>query len=415
MKKNTAFLFFLFIFLLCPIAVTAQYSDKESNFLVISDIHLDQASTHVMDISPLKADRNNDLDYPSFEKLILDVENNIKNGVVAQPKFILILGDIAGHMRYSQQSASENEAIVFRVLKDTFPDIPIFYTFGNNDSPKTNYGPFTDSSRGEYNSPYEIAKYAGGWSDGFLSVGTMCAVSKAEHYPCIITENTISGYYSAYIESHLQLISINSVLFSPSRKTTKQEAAEQLQWLDKQLERAKNNHEKALIIMHIPPGNNIQDHSGFWLGEEQTAFLKTVNQYQQTVIGLLASHTHAEELKIIKDRSQNNIAGVYLVAGLSTSHGNEPSVKTFYLSQENEQWQLSNYEAFHFSAEGSNLIFSKLYDYNSYYCNGEVNKLLQCLNNVTPERMDKYLAAGNRNYTGGVIRSPKDIILAAAE
>ncbi len=377
----------------------------------MSDIHLDQTTTHVMDISPLKADRRNDLDYLTYERLISEVDYNIKSGIVAQPKFILILGDIVGHTRYSSETTLENETTVFKVLKDTFPNTPILYTFGNNDSLKINYGPFIDSGRSEYKSPYDVAKKAAGWSNGFLSTGILCA--EQSNYPCMISEDTTNGYYAAYLESHFRLISLNSVLFSVHRKTTEQEANNQLKWLESQLELAKTNQESVLIAMHVPPGNNILDHSGFWSTKDQVVFLKLMKTYQHIITGLLASHTHTEELKIIQDNTQNNIAGIYLAPGLSTSHGNEPSVKTFYFSRENEQWQLSNYEVFHFSLDKANLVFNKLYDYLSYYCINQENKLSQCLSHVTAEKMDKYLAAGNKNYAGGVIRSLKDIILNA--
>lgn len=403
--------FFFFIFLLFPIISNAIIVDKENNFLVISDIHLDQASRHPMDISPLKIDRNNDLDSLTFEKLIFEIDNNIKNGIVAQPNFILILGDIVGHKRSSSDSALESEATVFKVLKDTFPYTPIFYTFGNNDSLTINYGPF----KGSDGNPYDIAKYAGGWANGFLSTGTTCE-DKKNNFPCMITEDTTNGYYSAYLESNLRLISLNSVLFSPNRtQTIEQDAMNQLQWLDAQLETARMNQEGVLIVMHVPPGNNIYNHSNFWLPKEQAVFLKIVSTYQHTIIGILASHTHTEELRVIKDVSKNDIAGIYLVAGLSTSHGNEPAVKTFYFFKEDNQWLLANYEAFHFSLDNSNLIFSKLYDYLSYYCNGQEDRLFQCLGNVTADKMDKYFAAGNKNYTGGMMRSSENIILTVPE
>jgi len=157
------------------------------------------------------------------------------------------------------------------------------------------------------------------------------------------------------------------------------------------------------------------DHSNFWLPEEQTVFLKLIKLYQGTIIGILASHTHAEELKIIKDELNKNIAGVYFIAALSTSHGNEPSVKTFYFSKNNQQWLISNYETFHFTMNNSNMIFSKLYDYTNYYCDNLKNDdLSNCLINITPDKMKKYFSAGNPNY-GGIMRSPDDIVLIAKE
>mgnify|MGYP003578885083 CR=1 FL=1 len=414
MTKPLRYLFLFFIFTIFPVVSSA--SKKENNFLVISDIHLNQASLHAMAISPAKGNEENDLDQATFEKIISEIDRNIKNGIVAQPNFIIVLGDILGHMRASFDSVLKSESAVFSVLKKNFPHTPIFYTFGNNDSLKTNYGPFEDSNRSDqYKSPYNVAKLNGGWTDGFLSTGTICK-NKESNFPCIITEDTTNGYYSAYLKSRLRLISLNSLLFSPNRiQVNEQNAMEELQWLEGQLKIARSNQESVLISMHVPPGNNVYDHTNFWLPKEQALFLKMVKTYQYTIIGLLASHTHAEELKVIKDSSKRTIAGIYMIAALSTSHGNEPSVKTFYFLKRKGQWLLTNYETFHFSVDHSNLLFNKLYDYKNYYCKpGQKNGLFQCLDNITANKMKKYFSAGNKNF-GGIMRSPDDVHLIAQE
>jgi UDP-2,3-diacylglucosamine pyrophosphatase LpxH len=386
-------------------------SDKKDNFLVISDIHLNQDDSSTMTISPSSGSISNDLDKKTFEKLISDIHKNITDGVVAQPTFIILLGDIVGHLRSSSQHVIDSETAVFNELKKNFPSTPIFYTFGNNDSLEKNYGPLQDSdSSTQYKGPYDVAKFRSGWVDGFLSTGKICEKNTYD-FPCIIEENTAYGYYSAYIKAKLRLISLNSVLFSPNRKnTTEQEAMAQIQWLKQQLTAAQTLHESVLITLHIPPGNNVYDHSNFWLPKEQTAFLTIISHYQHNIIGILASHTHAEELKIIKDVSQKNITGVYFTAALSTSHGNEPSIKTFYLSKKNQQWSLANYETFHFSANNTTMNFNKLYDYRDYYCNSQDKTLSQCLDNVTADKIKKYFSAGNQYYEGKM-RYPEDIIL----
>jgi sphingomyelin phosphodiesterase acid-like 3 len=80
--------------------------------------------------------------------------------------------------------------------------------------------------------------------------------------------------------------------------------------------------------MHIPPGKNVYDNSSFWLPKEEAIFFKIISRYHDRIIGILVAHTHAEELKIIKDVSNKNINGVYFTAA-STTHGNAPSVKIF--------------------------------------------------------------------------------------
>lgn len=412
MKYTIKYLIYI-IFLWVPLLSFASSLKIENNFLVISDIHLDTSSKHIMEICPSKNTEKNDLDQSTFEKLISTISDHIKNGTIAKPRFIILLGDVVGHIRVHSKSAIESESVVFNTLKKRFPDIPIFYTFGNNDSLKVNYGPFRDQAQStSLKSPYDVAKIKGSWNNGFLSTGTMC-VNKKGDFPCILTEDNINGFYSAYLKPKFRLISLNTILFSPKRTyLTKQDAMTQLQWLSHQLKSAEEQRESVLIAMHIPPGNNVYDHSSFWLQEEQTVFLKLIKRYQNNITGILSSHTHAEELKIIKDELNKNIAGVYFTAALSTSHGNAPSLKTFYFSKnDNGQWLLSNYETFHFVMNHSNIIFSKLYDYTHYYCDHlDNNNMLNCLGNITPEKMKKYFSAGNPHYDG-IMRAPDDIVV----
>ncbi len=365
---------------------------------MISDIHLDSKSTHVMEISPSSSNTDNDLDLVTFQKMIANINNNIQTGIVAKPQFIILLGDMVGHLRTSSDNVVKNESLVFNTIKNNFPSIPIFYVFGNNDSIQTDYGPFIDPNQ---SSPYEIAKNNANWKNGFLSNGVKCNINK-KIFPCILTENTTDGFYSAYLKPRLRLISLNSVLFSPKRTlVSEKDALQELDWLSKELNLAENNHESVLIAMHIPPGMNVYNNSNFWLPTEQNLFLNLMKSHHKIIIGILASHTHAEEFKMIRDKFHRNIATVYFTAALSTSHGNEPSIKTFYFAKKNQRWILSNYETFHFTGNQENITLSKLYDYKSYYCK------INCFENMA-DKMKHYFSAGNPNFAG-VMKFPEDI------
>jgi sphingomyelin phosphodiesterase acid-like 3 len=410
MKKHIKYII-LFLLLFTLNSYSLPLKKNEHTFLVISDIHLNTLYPHRMEINPSKQTVKNDLDQPMLEILISQIKNNIQKGVIPKPDFIIFLGDLAGHLRSSSHNTLNTESIVFRLLRNNFSPIPIFYTFGNNDSLEKDYGAFKDDGLPtQYKSPYEAAKFNSGWGDGFLSTGTICTLKKS-NFPCIINENTERGYYSALIASHLRLISLNSILFSPKYIHGKdQSAMDELRWLQEQLNAAKKNQDYVLITMHIPVGNNVYDHSNFWIAQYQKIFLNTLKIYSPIIIGLLAAHTHQEELKIIKNTLNQTIAGVYYAPALSTAFGNSPAVKTFYFSQKNNHWALSNYETFHFLVKNKQLIFNKLYNYQSYYCTGQESSLLECLNNVTADKMKKYLSSGNQNFAG-IMKSPQDMIL----
>ena len=412
MKKISLFIIICFTLSWFSVASGQGFSDnKTNNFLVFTDIHLDYTAKRSMDIQPSGQNIFNDLDPSTFEKLVAQVDRNIKSGVIATPKFILLMGDLVGHIRSAPDSALQSESAVFNLLKKTFPSTPIFYTFGNNDSLKVNYGPFTDpSTHDRVNSPYEVAVTHAGWLDGFLSTGMDC-VKNNNTYPCMLTEDKTNGYYAAYLEPKLRLISINTVMFSPRYvQTNEQDTTNQLKWLEAQLAEARQKEESVMMTMHVPPGYNIYDHMSFWGNKEKEGFLAIVSTYQDTIIGMLASHTHYDELKVVKDKFNKPIAGVYLTAALSTMHGNAPSVKTFYYGADRGRWTLTNYDAFGFSVLNNNLVFNKLYDYRQYYCDARSSELTQCLSQVTAEKIKKYFSAGNPNFSGK-LESPEDVFL----
>lgn len=387
---------YLSALLLVTSILISPVSQASNNFLVISDIHLNTSATpNSMEINPAKPNSNaNDLDPVTFSKLIAMINQNIP-GNVPKPDFIILLGDLVGHASSRPQGAIAAEASVFKQLKSTFP-YPIFYTAGNNDSLAADYGPFSSGS----GSPYNIAKQ-NTWA-GFLSTDTTCA-TPATKFPCVMPVSSAeitNGYYSAYLQSGFRLITLNTVLFS--RTNFAPAAKDEIDWLRLQLADAQTKKESVLIAMHIPPGNNVYDGSLFW-AQNQPDFLQLIKDNNSIIVGILASHTHEDELKVIR----NTGVGVYFTAALSTSHGNAPSVKTFYYGSTNGKWNLLNTKTFDFRGKNGTITFNNnpTFNFNAQYsCSGADVSLSACLNNVTAGRMmeSNYFSAENP-YFGGTM------------
>ena len=413
MKRTIQTLLHGFMIFFITAFCTLSYAlPQTKNFLVISDVHLDSASTHTMHFSPDKPSSKDDLDASTFKQLLKSLHQNMQQGVIPTPKFILFLGDIVGHDRSSSHAVFDSEKSVFHTLSQQFPTTPIFYTFGNNDSFLINYGPFTSPSTHKKGpTPLDVAQKSGHWSRHFLSTGIQCQTDPSI-FPCLISENTINGYYSAYIEAHFRLISLNTVLFSPQRIGIQEDdMMPQLKWLASQLEAAQSNHDAVLFTMHIPPGKNVYDNSSFWMPKEEAEFLRLIKKYRHSIIGILAGHTHKDEIKVIQDAASQPITGVYLTPALSTSHGNAPAVRTFTYAKQPSQWQLTNYDTFYFIKNIKSIIqLKKLYDYHAYYCKAQETNLTECLKNISANQMQKYFSAGNDNYHE-IIHTPQNIII----
>lgn len=342
------------------------------NFLVISDIHLNNRTKHKMLLAPKINTIRNDLDLTTYSALIKLSKKRINEGLINKPSFILLLGDLQSHKRY-KNDVTISESIVFKTISETFTNTPIIYIFGNNDSPQKNYGKFI------YNniSPFSIAQNTSAWKNGFLSTGIIC--SKKKIYPCLKSQNQKNGYFTVKLNSKLKLIGLNSVLFSINNNF-KKDAEDEINWLTKQLKLAKQKHEQILIAMHIPPGYNIYNNQEFWRKNEFDRFAQITNKYSGVIIGMLTGHTHQDEIKILTTSSSK--IGLYSTPSLSTAYGNSPIIKNFIISKDAKKWHISNYITYKFITQNHLLDLAKIYDFQKIYCDTNTNNINLCLKNA---------------------------------
>jgi len=384
--------------MLCLQAIANTHSNGAHNFLVITDPHLNTTTHHHMDFNPTEKNTANDLDSTTFDDLIGTIKSNIPSSI-PQPEFILLLGDVAQHDPNSRSETAADAQAVFQKIQQTFAPIPVLYIFGNNDSLDTHYGPFyaTDAI-GSWHSVYDIATDAEAtyrWEDGFLSTGTWCQTS-ANTYPCLIAEDKILGHYSVYLQSSLRFIGINSIVFAKDRQhLTEADAQTELTWISGQLRDAANNHESILLAIHIPLGLKLEDDKLQWDETDHASFLQLVDSYKNNIIGILAAHTHMEELKMLRTALHHNVMTMLNSPSLCTYSANAPAVKTYYYRQSNSNWELYNADVFYIS---SNLSLTKLFDYNSYYCNDSSKNITDCLANMTLSQVNTHYNAGNNRY-----------------
>ena len=391
---------------------------SQSNFLVISDIHLNIHTQHAMEFAPTTATVHNDLDRVTFEQLVRKIKTSIQSGEIPKPEFILLLGDLVGHIRFSQEDVVNAESRVLMSLQSAFPETPVLYTFGNNDSLAGDYGVFrVDKPILDAHSPLDVIKTI--WPRGhFLSTGARC--DRDHIYPCLLEKKTSSGYYAAYLKPNLRLIALNSVMFSKQRQGYSSDSvSEQLLWLDRQLVEVEAAQESALLVMHIPPGDHIYkayfwSNTAFWSNGYSQQFVDIIQAHHRCLIGILTAHTHKDEIKIIENAGHMPLVGVYLNGALSTSHGNAPSIRSYVLSQSQDKlrWDLSDYWTYYFTqANNGDIQVQPLYQFKNIYCDGQANKRMSdCLDSVNISKLSRYLSVGNQNFNAR-ISAPENIYI----
>jgi alkaline phosphatase D len=284
---------------------------------------------------------------------------------------------------------------VFTTLQKAFPHTPIISIFGNNDSFEKDYGKFIFKGMSTYNMANQS-----GFKNGFLSSGTRCDNIMPYPFPCIFSQNHVYGFFSVKIQTNLLLIGLNTVMFSPYHNAKPHEIKVQMEYLKTHLELARASGISVLIAMHIPVGKNVYDGTTFWKKSYQDTFLKLIRTYLNQIKGLLVSHTHMEEFKIIKVPSGQDI-GEFFTAGLSTSHGNSPSVKVFQLKNHEEDWEIQNYITYQIHEKNDEIVISKFYDFLSTYCvefPSNIRSINSCLSQIKFNQTLPRFTVNNPNF-----------------
>jgi sphingomyelin phosphodiesterase acid-like 3 len=171
--------------------------------------------------------------------------------------FIIYSGDLPAHAglgpisRRNIQGHDSDLVTALRGLQklaNNHPGIPLFYLPGNNDSEMGDYYPFGDNN----NSAFRLV------NDSKNPFPALNVNHESKKIPCLIdVGDTALCYYSAYPVEGLRLIALNTVVytgeFCRQVKSANDIAEKEMQWLNAQLEDAKNKNEKVYIAMHMPP------------------------------------------------------------------------------------------------------------------------------------------------------------------
>lgn len=349
------------------------------NFLALSDIHLD----HTAKTTNYGKDAGTDLWNSALTKASALIAAN-------HPAFILILGDLPAHgLLNCNRSANIKTVLQSLRTKLGANAIPIYLLPGNNDSLDGNYHSFSNKEG------RSLLQLDPGWPA--INSGNPCA---ANHVPCVIdTTHFRSGYYSAYplgSKKRLRLILLNSVIFTNGHYVSDDgisqldAAKAEINWLAKDLADAKAHHDAVIIAMHIPPGlaydkslmwGNLQFNNNTLLHQ----FIGIISQYQSNIRLLLASHTHADEIRKIYNAKGDFVGLTVSVPSISPIHNNNPGMKIFTYNPKN--FKITDVKTF-YTTPTAGTWGNDNYSFNdSYHCKSK--DIVACIKEKSFERLSK--------------------------
>eukprot|EP00935_MAST-01C_sp_MAST-1C-sp1_P000678 g678.t1 len=247
-------------------------------------------------------------------------ESAMKAAAAALPKpdFIVITGDYTRHFTDEFGTSANQE--VWRAINSMvnlterhFMDAPVFHlpqeTFGlvmGNDDFVPNYG---------RPSPSFIANV----TTAFTTAGPWHVAGMAE--------GGFSSYSIPLKGVQLTIISLNTVLYAPSRSSAGTEADPfgQFTWLEQSLAKlsGKSRKNRVYICGHIPPAFDSYSLELQWLPQYIETYFGIIKKYRQLIVAQLFGHTHKDEFRV---HSDPGIPPLYIVGAITPIYGNNPII-----------------------------------------------------------------------------------------
>jgi sphingomyelin phosphodiesterase acid-like 3 len=317
--------------------------DNESTFLILTDIHFDPLTgtdprlieqlasapvekwPSIFDSSP---DQELAPDGADANYALLSSALNAARNSEARYDYILVTGDFLAHNfreKYRAYAHPDGEGyedfviktmtFVVRAIRQTFPATPIYAAFGNNDSVIDDYAP---------QGPRLLAAMGREW--GIAAVG-----------PKARKDFLSAGYYAAPHPTipGFEFIVLNTAYWSNKLRAASDpdQASAELNWLTAQLDRLRQSHKSAAILMHIPPGVDAYDSAKpgrcasptlFWKKQYMDSFLATVAAHQSVVRDGFAGHTHIDDFRVLTDSSGRPFFQIHIAPSIGRDHHNNP-------------------------------------------------------------------------------------------
>ncbi|KAL0212809.1 hypothetical protein RCL1_006435 [Eukaryota sp. TZLM3-RCL] len=314
--------------LLLVLSVLSLCLGKESYFLLLSDIHYDP---HYVELSAggetgdwcrkhLPVPESSRAIFGRNEcnpgmKLVESTITTIKTATPS-PSFILLAGDLASHALYTEEEVISVINDVTSLIASSFPNVPIYSTIGNNDLFPS------------YQS-IDLQALAKVWGPHFQSKEAFEQFSQ-------------TGYYKADIPgTQMTLISINSVLYSPSHKNalsyfsaensgSTPDPLNQFEWLKNQLILTHKQNRAVLLLTHIPPGNNEFRDGVLWQEFFTKKFVQIIELYGKHIIAQFYGHLHADDYRIVT----SSHAPGFISASVSPVYANNPAFRVVKFDSE---------------------------------------------------------------------------------
>ena len=303
--------------------------------------------------------------------------------VAPKAEFILLAGDWLAHGfsdSYYQYAGNRDPRGLYEFIDKTvtfltqrireyFPDIPVYPALGNEDS---YCGDYQLQPKGEF-----LRRTAGIWK-GLLQNGN--------DEQAFMQTFPNGGYYTASAPgtSKHRVVVLNTVFFSTDYRnqcgdSKDDPGVDQLRWLTAQLKDAAAKRDKVWLLYHIPygidaynsvigtGGNTVEKVVSLWQAGYTETFLRLLAQYRDTILFMLAGHTHMDYFRLGPNGEPGRSSSFLLVTpGISPIFGNNPGLHV--LSYDRKAFSALDYTTHRLDlAAGSSADWKEEYRFSRTY------------------------------------------------
>lgn len=286
------------------------------------------------------------------------------------PQFVIIIGDLLAHKfrkKYEKYSSDKSAESYQDFVKKTFEFLnkefasalqnsSVYSVVGNNDS---------------YEDDYAVNPRGAFFKDNAILWGSL--IKDGANRKEMQNEFKEAGYYSVPLSNNLQLIVINSVLFSERAlgKDLDAAALKQLNWLHQALQNAVDHHRLVILTLHLPIGVDVFKSMKttplsiveFWKETYLKRFQQELQQFDSNIALILPGHLHMDWLQLLPTHDARFVP-VSGTPSISPVFGNNPGFKIYHYSADTAQ--IENYDTYFYSLNKEN-TWQKEYDFNQVY------------------------------------------------
>ncbi|GAB6032176.1 Acid sphingomyelinase-like phosphodiesterase 3b [Chamberlinius hualienensis] len=261
--------------------------------------------------------------------------------------FIIWTGDDVSHVNddyFNSLKVLDIMSNITNEMKETFPNTPVFPSFGNHDVYPTNY--FSpDNSDFWY---LEIGKLWSSWLGEEAFQTFIRGGFYTKPHPTVPSVDIIALNTAIYNEEN-ELIS----------ESTNLDPLDQFAWLEETLTQMAKNNKKAYISAHIPPGSSEKYVAPagvhYFKPLYNKRFVDIIIKHSETIIGQFFGHEHTDTFKLYHDSYEKPVNVLFVAPAITPwAFNNNPGVRL--VNYDLQTGLITNYQQFYLNLTEANLM-----------------------------------------------------------